>query len=275
MSAPSGSARRLIDAAQADPDQLERLLARCLSGEPLDFVIGRCAFMGMEFLGSCAASLHREKRQSCWRRPQWVQMYSAPAGKPARVVDVCCGAGNLAVALAHYVPTARGWATDIAESATATARENARLHGLSDRVTVSQGDLFAPLAGLALDATIDLIVVRNPPYLSTRRVDAEHDRLLAHEPREAFDAGPYGLAIHQRLITQAVSLLAPGGWLLLEFGAGQARQVMHLFQRSGRYVDTRTVCDAKGVFWRCGRPTKVPDAPAEGQLWPGVSRPKQ
>ncbi|MEB0160977.1 hypothetical protein QN405_25495, partial [Pseudomonas sp. AH2 (2023)] len=77
----------------------------------------------------------------------------------------------------------------------------------------------------------------------------EHERasLLEHEPRAAFDAGPYGLAIHQRVIKEAVELLTPNGFLLFEFGLGQERQMTALFTRSKRYRDVRFVTNADGA----------------------------
>jgi methylase of polypeptide subunit release factors len=55
------------------------------------------------------------------------------------------------------------------------------------------------------------------------------------------------LAIHQRVIAAAPGLVRAGGWLALECGAGQGRQVWRLFERAKRYDEVRLVCDAAGV----------------------------
>jgi len=70
--------------------------------------------------------------------------------------------------------------------------------------------------------------------------------LLENEPREAFDGGPYGLSIHQRVVKEALPFLRPGGWLLFEIGLGQDRQVKMLFERTRAYQDLRTVANAAG-----------------------------
>lgn len=147
-------------------------------------------------------------------------------------VDMCCGSGNLAIALATFSPGATIWASDLTDGAVATARHNVELRKLGSRVTIVQGDMFAPLAGRDLEGAIDLVVA-NPPYISTRRlVDGDRAYLLENEPREAFDGGPYGIALHQRLISESPVFLKSGGWLGFEFGVGQERQIAALLKRS-------------------------------------------
>jgi release factor glutamine methyltransferase len=161
----------------------------------------------------------------------------------ARVIDMCCGAANLACAIAHHVG-ARVWGCDSLPEAIALARTNAtRIDG--SRVTIAEGDLFSALAGEGLEGSIDAIVC-NPPYISSRRL--EHDRafLLEHEPRAAFDGGPYGLSIYQRVLKEAGPFLRPGGWLMFEVGVGQDRPVSLLFQRHPEYTDLDRRSDDEG-----------------------------
>ena len=161
----------------------------------------------------------------------------------SRIIDMCCGSGNLACALASRLPHARVWASDLTDSCVALARKNAQFTGVASRVTVVQGDLFAGLH--ELEGTIDLIVC-NPPYISQAKLAGERAALLENEPREAFDGGPYGLSIHQRVVKEALPFLKPGGWLLFEIGLGQDRQVKMLFERTRAYQDLRTVANAAG-----------------------------
>lgn len=108
-----------------------------------------------------------------------------------------------------------------------------------------QGNLFAGLAGLGLEGSIDAVVC-NPPYISQNRLARAAAALLEHEPREAFDGGPYGLSIQQRVIKDALPFLRPGGVLLFEIGAGQERQVRRLFERSRQYQPIRSFANAAG-----------------------------
>ena len=161
----------------------------------------------------------------------------------ARIIDMCCGSGNLACALASRAPNSRVWASDLTEACVSLAKRNAAHTGVADRVTVVQGDLFSGLKGL--EGTIDLVVC-NPPYISQAKLAGERAALLENEPREAFDGGPYGLSIHQRVVKEALAFLKPGGSLLFEIGLGQERQVKMLFERTRAYEDIRTVANAAG-----------------------------
>ena len=160
----------------------------------------------------------------------------------SRVIDMCCGSGNLACAIASRRPDARVWASDLTDACAALARRNAAHVGVSN-VTVVQGDLFSGLAGL--EGSIDLIVC-NPPYISHAKLAGERAVLLENEPREAFDGGPYGLSVHQRVVKEALPFLKPGGHLLFEIGLGQERQVTLLIERTRAYEAVRAVRNAAG-----------------------------
>ena len=160
----------------------------------------------------------------------------------ARLVDMCCGSGNLACGIATNRPDLRVWACDLTEQAARIARANVGRLGLGVRVEVLHSDLFAGLDAMSLRRTIDMVVC-NPPYISSGKLERERADLLAHEPREAFDGGPYGMHVFQRVIRDAVDFLKPGGTLLLEIGVGQERQVSRLFDRTGCYEPVAVIAD--------------------------------
>lgn len=162
-----------------------------------------------------------------------------------RVIDMCCGAGNLACAIAHHVPAARVWASDLTDGCVEATRRNVAHHDLAGRLSVLKGDLFEALSGLALHGTIDAVVC-NPPYISEKRLEGDRSHLVALEPREAFAAGPYGLSIHMRVVKDALRYLRPGGVLLFEVGLGQDRQVAGLLERSKGYENIRSVTNHAG-----------------------------
>lgn len=169
-----------------------------------------------------------------------------PMGEAAgelRLIDMCCGAGNLACALAVHLPQAHVWASDLTDGCVRWTRENVAHLKLENRVHVGQGDLFAGLDAYRLEGSIDAIVC-NPPYISTGRLETERAGLLDLEPREAFDGGPYGLSIHQRVLADAPRFLKAGGWLMMEFGLGQHKQVKILVDRTKRFSDVEFVADA-------------------------------
>ena len=221
------------------------------TGKPLAYVRGKVTFLGVDLEAGPGALVPRKETELLGRTAiEIARRSSAP-----RVVDMCCGAGNLACAIATHVPSARVWAADLTEGCVDLARRNIARLGLADRVSVAQGDLFAPLEAELPIGSLDLIVC-NPPYISTGKLAGDRAALLTHEPREAFDGGPYGLSIHQRVVKEALPYLAPGGWLLFEIGLGQDRQLRMLFERARAYCDFEAVKDDAG-YVRCVRARKA------------------
>lgn len=161
------------------------------------------------------------------------------------LIDMCCGSGNLGIALAVHMASCRVWAADLSEPAVASAKENVERHDVGARVNVRRGNLFEALAREDLFGRVDMVVC-NPPYISSGKLDGASAMLLEHEPREAFDGGPFGLTIHQRVIRDAGAYLKPDGLLLCEFGQGQARQLELLFARSRTYSPVEFISDEEG-----------------------------
>jgi HemK-like putative methylase len=220
--------------------------ARRAQGAPLGLVLGRQTFNGLELLAGEDVLAPREETELLAREA--LELLQAGAGREPdrdpRWIDMGCGSGNLACVLASASPRARVWASDITPSCADLTRRNVERLGLSGRVEVSLGDLFAPLAGRGLEGTMDGVVM-NPPYIPSGSLAKGRAGLLEHEPREAFDGGPYGVSILTRLLHDAPAFLRPGGHLLFEFGRGQARLVEAL-ARKHDYASIRLVADAAG-----------------------------
>ena len=204
---------------------------------------GRVTFMGIELLVAKEALVPRAETELLGNAA--LGALRGMALPEPRVIDMCCGAGNLACGIAHHVPHSRVWASDLTDDCVTLARRNVAAHALADRVSVHQGDLFDAFAGLGLEGGIDAIVC-NPPYISEKRLEGDRAHLLRDEPRAAFAAGPYGLSIHLRVVKDALRFLRPGGVLLFEVGLGQARQVEILFERTRAYEDIRALDNESG-----------------------------
>jgi release factor glutamine methyltransferase len=233
-------------AAGENPEQLVLLARRRAEGVPLALLTGRQEFLGIELLTAPDVIVPRAETELLGRAAIEAVRRAASERGTALFADICCGSGNVACAVALEIAEARGWACDLAAPSVELARRNVEHLGLGGRVEVLQGDLLAPLAALALGEGLDAIVC-NPPYISSGRLQRDRAHLLIHEPREAFDGGPYGLSIHQRVVREASRHLRPGGTLLMEVGEGQATQVMLLLQRAGSWEQLEARLDTAGV----------------------------
>ncbi|WP_114392376.1 50S ribosomal protein L3 N(5)-glutamine methyltransferase [Oleisolibacter albus] len=132
------------------------------------------------------------------------------------VLDLCTGSGCLAILAAAIFPDATVDAVELSPDAFEVAKINVAEHGLEDRVTLFNGDLFKPLKTRKYD-----LIITNPPY-----VDAEAMAVLPpeyrHEPELALAAGKDGLDVVRRILKEAPKHLNPGGGLLCEVGTGRA-----------------------------------------------------
>ncbi len=157
------------------------------------------------------------------------------------VLDLCTGSGCLAILASRSFPNAAIDAVDISKDALAVAARNVRDYGLEDRLTLYQGDLFAPLG----DRSYDLII-SNPPYVDALGM-ASLPRECRAEPKLAFDGGADGLDVVRRILDQAGQHLTPEGGLLCEIGRGRELLEAAYPQLPLLWLDTE---DSEGeVFW--------------------------
>jgi release factor glutamine methyltransferase len=186
----------------------QELLERAAQKEPIPYLIGRAPFYGRDFWVTPAALIPR---------PETEQLVEVAAGWATgrglvRVVDVGTGSGCIAITLAHLLPAAEIEATDNSVAALAVAQENARRHGVADRIHFHHGHLLDPL-----EQAPDLVVA-NLPYIASHEWTALDDGVKSFEPAEALLGGPDGLALIGELMQQAAARLVPTGALCLEIG---------------------------------------------------------
>jgi len=130
------------------------------------------------------------------------------------VLDLCTGSGCLAILAASQFPNAEIHAADLSKDALEVAKINVKEHGLTDRITLHQGDLFKPLGKQKFD-----FIISNPPYVAKAEVDAFPPEYQA-EPVMAHLGGDDGFDLVRKLITEAPKHLNAGGGLLCEVGTG-------------------------------------------------------
>lgn len=245
ISAAAASELPLPPLSQEAIDRLEHLVTQRLAGIPLAHLTGRQRFMELEFLSGSEALIPRRETELLGGAALEVLRESARRSVVPVAIDVCTGSGNLALAMAHHERKARVLASDLSADAIALARRNASALLLEDRVDFREGDLLAPFDTPEFHAQVDLLLC-NPPYISSKKVDVMPEEIAHYEPRIAFDGGPLGIRIVQRLIDEAPQFLRPGGWLAFEVGLGQGPAIVRRLQRTGAFEDVRSIPDDQG-----------------------------
>lgn len=195
--------------------------------EPVAYILQRSEFYGRTFRVTPATLIPRPETEVLVE----AVLRTLPA-EPAVVADLGTGTGVIAVTLAAERPAWTVLATDCAPAALKVARENAARHGVADRVRLYLGDWAQPLLAAGWAGKL-AAVVSNPPYVAAAELPRLQAEVRRYEPHLALTPGTTGLEAYQRLIPGAVRLLAPGGWIFLEVGAGQAPAVQELLGAAG------------------------------------------
>jgi release factor glutamine methyltransferase len=189
--------------------------ARRAAGEPVAYILGHKEFYGLELTVNPAVMIPRTETE--------LLVDLALARNPASVLDVGTGSGAIALAIKRHRPKARVVATDASAAALEVARRNAVRFSLE--IELRHGRWFEPVAGERFEA-----IISNPPYVLT---DDPHLAALPYEPRLALLGGADGLDGFRVLAREAPAHLLPGGWLLMEHGAGQHEAVRALLEAAG------------------------------------------
>jgi ribosomal protein L3 glutamine methyltransferase len=157
------------------------------------------------------------------------------------VLDLCTGSGCLAILAAQHFPKAEIDAVDISKDALDVAARNVGDHGLTDRIGLHRGDLFAPFGNNRYD-----LIIANPPYVDAEGM-AGLPRECRAEPKLAFDGGPDGLDVVRRILEGASAYLTPQGGLLCEIGRGREQLEAAFPHLPLLWLDTE---ESEGeVFW--------------------------
>ncbi len=220
------------------PARYEAIVGRRASREPVAYIVGHQEFWGLQFDVTPAVLIPRPETELIVETT--LELFPAPAA-PFTAADIGTGSGCLAVAIAHERPAAAIVATDVSEAALTVARRNAERHGVGSRVTFRRTDLADGLDG-AFDA-----IVSNPPYVAERDRPDVQPEVREHEPGGALFAGSDGLDVIARLIPDATGRLRAGGWLIFEFGFGQADAVARLISSTPGLTMVSLVRDLQGI----------------------------
>jgi release factor glutamine methyltransferase len=215
-------------------DQLDRLRSvqeRRQQREPLAYVLGEWGFRRLMLEVDRRVLIPRPETEMLVERCL-ERMRHVPE---PRVLDLGVGSGAIALAIVDEHPGARVLAVDRSADALAVARANLARTLVDGRVELRRGDLLAGVSG-----PFDLLVA-NPPYVSPEEYETLEPEIRLYEPREAL----VGVGVGAEIAGAAPDVLAPGGWLLLECGDGQAGNLAAELQALG-YQEVAKTPDLAG-----------------------------
>lgn len=235
----------LPELTEVQTDTLHELVAQRLNNTPLAYLTKRQSFMGIELLADNRALIPRKETEILGKKALEISYVIANKKDEVKVIDVCCGTGNLGLAIAYFNQKALVNSTDLSNDAVGLTQDNISFLNLNKRVNVLQGDLFFVFESDVHYGKTDLIVC-NPPYISSAKVLKMNEEIMANEPNMAFDGGMFGTKIIQKLIAEAPKYLLKGGWLIFEIGLGQGDFIMKICKNTQSYEHVEALSDDKG-----------------------------
>jgi release factor glutamine methyltransferase len=238
----------LPDLSEEQIEKLDQLIDLRLKGSPLAHLTNRQNFMGIEMISDKRALIPRKETEILGKNALDISLeLSQKKNSQIKVIDVCCGSGNLGIAIAYFNENCKVYSADLSDEAVLLARENVDFLNLNDRIQVRQSDLLDSFENDEFYGITDLIIC-NPPYISSSKVLKMDSEISANEPALAFDGGMLGIKIIQKLITEAPKYLTVNGWLIFEVGAGQGEFISQICDRTGAYSKLNQFRDSSGII---------------------------
>jgi release factor glutamine methyltransferase len=235
------------------PEELARfkaLIVRRRLGEPVAYLTGHKEFWSLDFQVGPGVLIPRPETEILVQAALEAARQFSPSKTTNRkaetgfwAVEIGVGSGAVVVSLAKELPHFYWLALDLSEPALTLARNNARRHGVEDRLNFVRGDLSQSLKPGPRFA----LLVANLPYVPRREWEELPGEIRDFESRQALLGGEDGLDLIRALAREAHRYLQAGGCLALEVGAGQADLVLQLLEQTGAYLNLKSLADYQGI----------------------------
>ena len=204
--------------------KLEDAFRRRLAREPVSRILGQREFYGRTFKVTPDVLDPRADTETLVDLVLDIVRGDPRFRDDITIADVGVGSGAIVVTLLAELAAAKGLAIDVSQAALNVAADNARAHGVFERMTCQ---CTRGLQGITQPVDI---IVSNPPYIATTEINVLDNDVRLYDPRLALDGGQDGLQIY-REIASDIRSLQRGCWVVLEFGVGQASDVKGIFSQ--------------------------------------------
>ena len=203
-------------------NKLERLIKRRIRGEPLAYITGHRQFYGLDFIVNPFVLIPRQETELLV--DSVLEVLNSRPDDSFKVADIGTGSGAIAIAIASNSNNATIYATDNDHQALEVAKENRRIHDVTDKVCLIKGDLLRPLP-----SSVDFII-SNLPYIKSSRIKGMQIE-IRNEPQNALDGGADGLSLIRRLLIDSPNYMKPNARLFLEIADTEQMESVTTYAR--------------------------------------------
>jgi release factor glutamine methyltransferase len=210
--------------SEEELNKYRELLKRRSKFEPLQYIIGKVEFYGIDFKVNPSVLIPRQETEIL------IETIIGQYDKydTLKILDIGTGSGNIAVSLAKNLHNSFITALDISEEALTIANENALINSVNDRTEFIKVDILKEeFTGTDFD-----VVVSNPPYISIEEFETLSPELKEYEPKIALTDYNSGLLFYEIISAKSNNLLKPGGKLFFEVGKGQFSKVTEIMTKN-------------------------------------------
>ncbi len=161
--------------------------------------------------------------------------------KVFQILDLGCGSGCLLISCLKEFNKSLGLGIDISSLALEVAKKNIQSHKINSRAKLLKLDLFK----LDIKKKFDFIL-SNPPYLTSSEYRNLSKDVKDYEPKQALVGGFDGILYYKKIISFSKSSLKKNGFLALEIGDGQYKEIKKLLtNHSFRVLDKYQLIDGE------------------------------
>lgn len=215
----------------SEEEKLSEYIKRRKSGEPVQYIMGYCEFMSLEFLVNPSVLIPRSDTETL------VEYLIAEIGdKKIKFLDIGTGSGCIAISILKNCPNATAVLLDISDGALDVAIENAKKNNVIDRAEFLNMDILKEYP----ERTFDL-VVSNPPYIRPDVIEGLEKQVKDFEPYTALCGGEDGLVFYRRITDIANKILREDGILAYEIGYDQGVAVSEILDEE--FSDVKIIKD--------------------------------
>lgn len=207
-----------------ETDLYREYLKRRAQNEPLQYILGDVEFYGLKFLVDKSVLIPRQETEILVESV----ICSCDSDSMINILDIGTGSGIIAISLAKNIENCRVTALDISEEAIETAKKNAQLNEVSEKIEFIKADIKSDELNLG---KYD-IVVSNPPYISIEEYSTLEPELVNYEPKKALTDDLDGLTFYKCIIEKSKNLLNENGRLFFEMGKGQHLDIKSIFDEN-------------------------------------------